>query len=332
VRRVGEAVSINAQLISTETGAHVWADRFEGERDRLGDLQVEFVARLANSLGVELVRAESQRAMRLRPNNPDAVDFEMRGRAAMGKGFSIDNVTEAAEDFERALQLDPALTRAQVGLARTLFDRVIRFGVADDGKLDRAESLISTALSAAPNDAEAHFVKGELLTYARKQFAGALAELKVAIENDRNFAAAYAQYGATHWFIGKAAEVIPNVETALRLSPRDPERNRWELFICHAHLHLAEWEQGAEWCEKSIATRATYWQAYLDLAAADGWLGRDAEGKAAIAELLKLRPGFTVQTWANRNQSDDPTFKKEYERITDGLRKAGMPEGDTSTN
>jgi len=127
--------------------------------------------------------------------------------------------------------------------------------------------MIATALSADPNDAEAHFVKGELLTYARKQFAAAVAELKVAIENDRNFAPAYAQYGANHWFIGKAAEVIPDIETALRLSPRDPMRNIWELFICHAHMHLAEWEQAVEWCEKSIATRATYWQAYVDLAA-----------------------------------------------------------------
>ena len=75
-------------------------------------MQVEFVARLANSLGVELVKAESLRAMRLRPNNPDAVDFYMRGRTAMGRGFAVDTVTEAAEDFERALQLDPSLTRA----------------------------------------------------------------------------------------------------------------------------------------------------------------------------------------------------------------------------
>jgi adenylate cyclase len=326
VQRLNEKITVNAQLISTETGAHVWADRFDGERNRLGDLQVEFVARLANSLGVELVRAESLRAARIRPNNPDAVDFEMRGRAALGKGFAIDNVTEAGEDFERALRLDPGLTRAQVGLARTLFDRVIRFQVGDAADLDRAESLIATALSANPNDAEAHFVKGELLTYVKKQFAAALAELKVAIENDHNFAAAYAQYGATHWFIGEAAEVIPSVETALRLSPRDPLRNYWELFICHAHLHLAEWEQAVEWCEKSIATNSTYWQAYVDLIAGDGWLGRDAEAKAAIAELLKLMPGFTVQTWANRKQSDDPTFNREYARMTEGLRKAGLPE------
>ena len=61
VRRIGEKVEVNAQLISTETGAHVWADRFEGERGKLGELQVDFVSRLANSLGVELVKAEALR-------------------------------------------------------------------------------------------------------------------------------------------------------------------------------------------------------------------------------------------------------------------------------
>ena len=81
VRRVGETITINAQLSSTETGAHVWADRFEGERSKLGELQVEAVSRLANSLGVELVKAEALRAKRERPNNPDSVDLTMRGKA-----------------------------------------------------------------------------------------------------------------------------------------------------------------------------------------------------------------------------------------------------------
>ena len=81
VGRLGEKVEVNAQLISTETGAHVWADRFDGERSKLGELQVEFVSHLANSLGVELVRAESLRAMRERPNNPDATDLAMRAEA-----------------------------------------------------------------------------------------------------------------------------------------------------------------------------------------------------------------------------------------------------------
>jgi class 3 adenylate cyclase/TolB-like protein len=85
VRRVGETITINAQLISTETGAHVWADRFDGERNKLGELQVEFVSRLANSLGVELVKAEALRAARERPGNPDAVDLAMQGWATYNK-------------------------------------------------------------------------------------------------------------------------------------------------------------------------------------------------------------------------------------------------------
>ena len=81
VRRLGEKVEINAQLISTETGAHVWADRFDGERSKLGELQVDVVSRLASSLGVELVKAEALRSMRERPNNPDAADLAMRASA-----------------------------------------------------------------------------------------------------------------------------------------------------------------------------------------------------------------------------------------------------------
>jgi tetratricopeptide (TPR) repeat protein len=177
--------------------------------------------------------------------------------------------------------------------------------------LDRAESMIATALSADPNDAEAHFVKGELLTYARKQFAAAVAELKVAIENDRNFAPAYAQYGANHWFIGKAAEVIPDIETALRLSPRDPMRNIWELFICHAHMHLAEWEQAVEWCEKSIATRATYWQAYVDLAAGGA--------TRAMSEFRKRAAILAADSLAclglAKRMSGDPYYGRRHQRM-----------------
>ena len=102
VRRVGENITVNAQLISTETGAHVWADRFEGERSKLGELQVEFVSRLANSLGVELVKAESLRAMRERPNNPDAD----RSRDARR------SVTEFKRQVEAGRRDEPVRTRA----------------------------------------------------------------------------------------------------------------------------------------------------------------------------------------------------------------------------
>ena len=141
VRRLGEKVEVNAQLISTETGAHVWADRFDGERSKLGDLQVEFVSRLANSLGVELVKAEALRAMRERPNNPDAVDLSMRGWAELYRGVASKTNDDAAIGlFERALAIDPHLVPAMVGLAYTLAVRVTNLRSNDPkGDVARAE-------------------------------------------------------------------------------------------------------------------------------------------------------------------------------------------------
>jgi TolB-like protein/class 3 adenylate cyclase len=174
VRRVAESITLNAQLISTGTGGHVWADRFEGERSNLGKLQVEFVSRLANSLGVELVKAEALPAMRERPNDPDAVDLAMRGWASINSGYTKANIETAIPYFDRALQLDPKLTRAQVGMALALVDRVRSFrGGTESVDLPRAEALITTALSAEPNNAWPHFVKADLAS-AKKQFNDAL--------------------------------------------------------------------------------------------------------------------------------------------------------------
>jgi adenylate cyclase len=121
VRRLSEKVEVNAQLVSTETGAHVWADRFEGGRGNLGELQVDVVSRLANSLGVELVNAEALRAARERPSNQDAVDLAMQ--AEVKERYSSDRkaaINEAVALSERALALDPQNVRALTVLAFAL--------------------------------------------------------------------------------------------------------------------------------------------------------------------------------------------------------------------
>jgi tetratricopeptide (TPR) repeat protein len=235
----------NASSKCHRPGAHVWADRFDGERSKLGQLQVDFVARLANSLGVELVKAENLRAMRERPNNPNAVDLLLRGWAAWDKGFTPANVNEAIGDFERALQLDPKYTDAKIALAEGLVERVIIRGGNEAVDLPRAETLVTSAVSEQPDSALAHFVKANL-AFARGQFNDMLSELDVAIENDRNFAGAYNQRGVAYTLLGRAKEAIPEIETALRLSPRDPSRNAWEFNICNAHSIMAEWEKDRE--------------------------------------------------------------------------------------
>ena len=112
------------------------------------------------------------------------------------------------------------------------------------------------------------------------------------------------------------------------LSPRDPLVPYWLYQVCHLHSHFAQWEQAIEWCNKAVAGGPQNWYAFVDLAAANAWAGHDKEAKEAVARLQKAYPGFTAQTWLGIHFSDDPTFNAQYARIAEGLRKAGLPEGD----
>jgi len=222
---------------------------------------------------------------------------------------------------------------ALLGSARVYTEKSVGFKDADQAdNIQRAEALLARVLSVEPNNATAHWLNGAVLT-AKKQFSAAIAEQNAALAIDSNFAGAHWDLGYDLTLTGRAAEALPELETALRLSPRDPARNIWELLICDAHAHLAQWDQAIEWCRKSIATGPSTNWAYANLAAAYGWTGRDADARAVVTELLKVTPGFTVQSWAawRSQSSDDPTYLREQSGIVEGLRKAGVPEGEAKT-
>jgi class 3 adenylate cyclase/TolB-like protein/ABC-type sugar transport system substrate-binding protein len=324
VRRVGETITVNAQLISTETGAHIWADRLEGERSRLGELQVEFVSRLANSLNVQLIQAESLRAMRERPTKPDEADLTMRGWATMSQGFSLANMNKAIGYFDEALRLDPENPHALTAKAAAKIVNLRVFGIGDWTEvLHDAEQAADRVLASHPNDAWAHFVKAQV-SEMRGQFDAARAELNGAIAGDRNFAPAYAELGYVMILLGRAPEAFKPIELALRLSPRFAGRNIWEYYMCHAHALLAEWEQAIEWCGTSIASNPTFPPPHIDLAAAYGWLGRSAEANDEAAKLQKLAPGLTAEQFLGSQPIDNPKWKSGTEQIAEGLRKAGL--------
>jgi adenylate cyclase len=333
VRRIGDKVEINAQLISTETGAHVWADRFEGERGKLGEMQVDVVARLANSLGVELVKAEALRSMRERPGNPDAADLAMQAQVERELPDSKATTNEAVALSERSLALDPQNLRALTVLAAALLDRVSDHWSDDPaGDLARAEKTIDAALAIQPENPSAHYAKG-YLHLAKQQWGSSVTEFETATALDPNDADAHADAGFDKMFLGHAEDSFPGVETALRLSPRDSTRlPQWQLYMCILHAHLAHWEEAIPWCNRAAAGLPQLFFPFVFLASANAWAGHDKEAKEAAAQLQKVWPGFTVQTWAGMHWSDDPTFNSGNQRFTEGLRKAGIPEGVAKTN
>jgi TolB-like protein/class 3 adenylate cyclase len=160
VRRTGNQLRVSAQLIDAATDAHLWADRFDRNTGDLFALQNEITSRLANALGVELIVAEAARPT----DNPDALDFILRGRAALLKPRTRDTYKEAIDLFECALALDRESVEAQTRLAAILvtsvLDRTADSAVAD---IARAEGLIDQALATSPRYAYAHFVKGQVL-------------------------------------------------------------------------------------------------------------------------------------------------------------------------
>jgi adenylate cyclase len=327
VRRMGRTVRVNAQLIDAGTGAHLWAEQMDVDQGTLATSQDNFgiASRLAKTLSVELVNVEGRRAPQA---NPDAVDLTMRGWSILNGGPGQDDVKRSVAVFEDALRIDPDNSQARVGLAQafTLMHRN-RWDPERDRILARADEAVTRAIALSPNYAHAHYVKGEVLALSRR-FDAALATYDRVIALDPNHAAAYVSRGRALIAIGRAAGAMAPVEKAIRLSPRDPDLFIWYYVLCHAHSHLARDASAIEWCLKSTATGKSFWGAWTDLAAAYAWRGQKAEAAAAVAELLKVRPGFTVETLAQdgAQYSDNPTFRKEFERIVQGARKAGLPE------
>jgi adenylate cyclase len=327
VRRMGGTVRVNAQLIDAGTGAHLWVEQMDVDQNTLATLQDNFgiANRLARMLSVELVNVEGRRAPR---TDPDAVDLTMRGWSVLNGGPNKDDAERSVELFEDALRIDPDNSQARVGLAQalTLIYRN-RWDPEPAKVLARADGATTRAIAAAPDYAHAHYVKAEVLGLSNR-FDAALATYDRAIALDRNHAAAYVGRARNLNVIGRAAEALAPVERAIRLSPRDPDLYVWYFVLCHANTHLARDAQAIEWCLKSLATGKTFYFAYVDLASAYAWRGQNAEAAAAVAELLKLRPGFTVQTLVQEGSvtSDNPVFRKEFQRIVEGARKAGLPE------
>ena len=331
VRRSGDKVAVNAQLVSIETGAHIWADRFEGERANLGQLQFDIVARLANSLGVELIKAESLRAMRDRPDNPDAADLTMQGWALINQVDDKQRYNDGMKLFERALALDPKNVQAMTGLASVLQWRAYD-GWTDDWDRDfgRAVGLIKRALLLQPENSILRVANAQDLAW-KSQWRAAVAEAETAISYDRNSALAYANAGTWKQYLGRSEDGVADLETALRLDPHSGGVPWRQFELCRTYNLLGRWEQAIEWCDKAVAADAPISDALIDLAAANAWAGHDRQANDAVTRLRKARPGITLQGIFPEDQStDDPTFKVQWARIVEGLRKAGLPDEPTS--
>jgi adenylate cyclase len=316
VQRDQNRVRVNAQLVDGETGAHLWADRFEESVNDLFKLQDEIVARLANSLGYELARAEAQRIVH--STDPDAIDLMMRGWAVLWQPMTKESTALARDYFERAMRIDPQSAEAMVGSAYARM-RASVYGWSTTADYAAQWDLLTKATAINPSYAFAYYVKSHVLFWT-KQVPEAIEAAQTAVALDPNAANGYYAMGLAEGALKRCEQSIVHIKQAFALSPRDPIGGLWHsvLGIDEACLNRLDAAIG-EFKQAIDAGYRTFFP-YAFLAAVEAAKGNDAEAKVALAEARRINPQLTIKWFAEHTPGMTLTV------FVDGWRKAGLPE------
>jgi adenylate cyclase len=243
VQRDGTRVRVNAQLIDAEAGAHLWADRFEEDVADLFKLQDQVVARLANALNYELVRAEAETGARSK--NPDVIDLDMRGHEALWRWFqqpTKDSLIAIRALFEQALKIDPNDADA-LGDDAVTYLNDYAFGWANPETDYEAKVLgqVDRAIALAPRNPWNYSTKSVYLTLTGHPNEG-LRVADEALAINPNYAAEYAYRSIAELRLHQFAEAKSGLQQAMRLSPRDPRMGPWHDWTAEAELGLGHFD------------------------------------------------------------------------------------------
>lgn len=326
VQRGGNRFRLNVQLTDTETGTQVWAERFDKLAADLLDMQDEIVSRLANTLNAELIDAEARRA-ELSPH-PDAMDLYFQGKAFLNKGLTPAFMAQAKDFFMRALALDPANIEAAIGAAGVDVSMGSAF-MTDDGTVHfkAAEAALNSVLLRAPNHPRAHMLLGVVQIRTNRAIKG-IAECRQALALDRNLAEAHGYIGFGKHVLGRSEEVEGHIQEALRLSPRDTRAFLWYMFVGMARLMTNADLEALDWLRRSIEANPNHALSHFHFAGALAMAGDLKQARSSAETGLALDPSFTVCRYrTNIFQSGDPVWRAKRERLYEGMRMAGVPEG-----
>jgi adenylate cyclase len=332
VRRSGESVRVNAQLIDATTGAHVWADRYDGEMKDIFGVQDTVTRNVVKALSVELTKDDSERVAQRGTQNVQAYDIFLKGWERYLKQTPED-FRAAIVEFKKAAELDPNYGRAYAALAAVYWDTFTRYwgyavglGPRHEEAYYWAEQYLAKAMR-APTPL-AHQVASAMLLQSQQQ-EEAIAEARRAIAGDSNDANGYIALAGALSFGGRPAEALEAVDRAMRLNPRYPSSYLYQRGL--AQFGANRLDEAATSLERAISMNPEdYWSRRL-LLATFGLLGRredatklaatlknkDKRGENAYRDPLTIR---ALAYWYPFANADDA------KRFAEGLAKAGVPE------
>ena len=318
VRRAAEKVRITGQLIDALSGAHLWADRFEGDLSDVFALQDEVTVNVVSAIQPKLLQTEKDLAAR-RPNDLSAYDLCLRAQHL--QSWTRDGSAESLRLASRALEIDPRSSFAAT-LAGECHLRSVRRGWAADPKSDIAEGLrlLRLALSIDGNATLALSLLGNATASFADDYDTAREMVDRAVALNPNSSRIWEQRGMTYLMAGQPEEAIRSFERGIRLSPFDPLLFSTFAGMGVAFIGLGRFDEAISAAKKAVRQNPLYPFAYRCLASALAHLGREAEVKEAVAGLFELDPDFRISVRVTRGGGS------RLQLYIEGLRKAGLSE------
>jgi tetratricopeptide (TPR) repeat protein len=322
VRRAGDRLRITGQLVEAETGAHLWADKFDSVLEDVFDLQDRVTMAVAGAIEPSITQAEIRRANRKPTENLQAYDWLLR---ALGEQqlFSRDATDRATQMARRAIELDPRYAQAYAYLATWTTNRKVN-GWMDDEAAETAEGVrfAHLAVQLAPNDSIVLTFAAEALSRLDRDVTTAISWLERAIALNPNSAVAFGRGAIVRNMAGDYATAADHADRAMRLSPFDPFSGVFSLARGISHLLQRQLPEAVSWLRKAAQQNPRNVPTFLYLGSALAHAGQMEEARVAIRRLLELHPTSTVswQRQRRRVREDD------IEYLMEGARLAGLPE------
>jgi TolB-like protein len=323
VRKAGNRIRIAGQLIDAKTGAHLWADRFDGAIEDMFDLQDQVTSSVVGAIAPMLQREEIKRARRKPTENLDAYDYYLRGLASAHRWTKEAN-SEALQLFCKAIELDPRLACAYGMAAWCYAHRKTRRWMTEHAQESaEATRLARKAVYLGADDPVALCMGGYALAFVAHEFDDAVAFMDRGLTVNPNLASAWSISAWLRVWRGEPDLALDHAAHAMRLSPLDPSMYGMHGAMAYAHFLASRYDMASSCAEKAMRERPIFLLAICMFAASNALAGRFEPAQRGIARALECAPDLRASNLKDlapfRRTEDLATFAK-------GLRKAGLPE------
>jgi len=324
-----DRIRINAQLIDTVTGTHIWAETFDKRLAERFKLQDEIVVRLARSLHLKISEVVARQLQNPQYQNLHSDVLALKCETSVHlRGWWSGAMHEMLQNCRKALVIDPNNVHALSALGQMYALRVVSGASADrPGDINRARNFARQALAADGSYWRAHLASALALT-AEGQHEEAIDQLERTLDFNPSSVVAHYILSAMHLYVGEPEKTIEIAERGKRLSPRDPQLYAFYSFLGRGNFMLGRNEPAIAFLRQAVTLNPEHAQSKLHLAAVLGSSGQEVAARAMLKEYFKHDSGKsrTIAQYKHELRTTNPKYVANFERLIEGLRRAGMAE------